>query len=73
MTSMPDPTPTFAETMVSKLETLLAENLGVQEITVDGVTTKYVDLLAQRDDWRRQVTQEQGKRSQILSVDLSGF
>lgn len=59
--------------MVSKVEALLAANPGVTEVTVDGVITKYSDLLKARDYWRRQVQQEQGKRSQMLGVDLSGF
>ncbi len=70
---MPDPTPTFAAQMLARVEALLLDNVGVTEVTVDGVTTKYADLLAQRDRWRREVQQEQGKRSQMLGVDLSGF
>lgn len=70
---MSDPAPTFAEQMLAKIEALLLANVGVQQCVVDGVTVQYVDLVAQRDHWRRQVQQEQGKRTQLLRVDLSGF
>lgn len=73
MCCMSDPAPTFAAQQLSRVEALLAANPGVTEITVDGVTTKYADLQKVRDYWRREVNREQGKRSQILSVDLSGF
>ncbi|MBA4032958.1 MAG: hypothetical protein C0478_18985 [Planctomyces sp.] len=70
---MPDPEPTFAEEMLAKVEDLLRKSSGLKTVTWDGKTVQYEDLLAQRDRWRREIAQEQGKRSRVLGVDLSGF
>lgn len=67
--------PTFAETMVSNLETLLAENVGLEEVAVggpNGTRTKYADLLKQYDYWKKRVANESGTRQRIVRLDLSG-
>lgn len=65
--------PTFAETMVTTLETVLAEAAGMQEVTVNGTVTKYADLLAQYQFWKNRVATEAGTRQRIVRLDLSGF
>ncbi|ODA28064.1 hypothetical protein [Planctopirus hydrillae] len=70
---MPEPTPTFAEEMLTKVEDLLRKSAGLKVVTWDGKTMQYDDLVAQREKWRREVAQEQGKRNRVLGVDLSGF
>lgn len=66
------PTPTFAESQLTRIEQALAKNPGVRSISVDGVNVTFDDLIKQRDYWRRQVQAEQGNRSRVLSVEL-GF
>jgi hypothetical protein len=70
---MSDPEPTFAEQMLAQIEALLLANVGLQQVTIDGVVTQYVDLQQQRNEWLRQVEKERGRRRQLLHVDLSGF
>lgn len=69
---MPDE-PTFAETMVERLELLLAEAVGLEEVTVNGTVTKYTDLVKQYDYWLKRVATESGTRQRIVRLDLSGF
>jgi hypothetical protein len=65
--------PTFAEQMVSKLETLLLSNPGAQTVTFDGLTVSYDELTDRYDYWRKQVLREQGKKQTFQQVDLGGF
>ncbi len=67
------PTPTFAESQLTRIEQALAKNPGVRSISVDGVNVTFDDLIKQRDYWRRQVQAEQGNRSRVLSVELGGL
>lgn len=68
--------PTFAESMVTRLETLLAEAAGLEEVEVagkGGTRTKYADLLKQYQFWKNKVAIEQGTKQRIVRLDLSGF
>lgn len=64
---------TFAEDQLARIEALLARNPGVRQISFEGVTVAYDDLVKQRDYWLNQVAREQGKRTAIIRVDLGGF
>lgn len=64
--------PSFAETMQTKFETLLAANAGVASVTVDGTAVSYSDLEKQWQFWRNQVAREGGNRPRFKTLDLSG-
>lgn len=62
--------------MVTNLETLLSENVGLEEVAVggpNGTRTKYADLLKQYQFWKNKVAIEQGTKQRIVRLDLSGF
>lgn len=62
--------PTFAEDHVERLETLLAANVGVRSVSVDGVSVSYDDLLKQYDYWKSRVARESGTRPRIAQINL---
>jgi hypothetical protein len=64
--------PTFAETMVTKLETLLSEAAGLRSVTVAGQMVTYENLIEQHGYWKKQVAQEQGTRRRILPIEMGG-
>lgn len=64
---------TFAESQVTRLETLLAANVGVKSITIAGESVTYDDLLRQYDFWKSRVAREQGTRPRAAQIDLGGF
>lgn len=64
--------PSFAETMQTKFETLLAANVGVSSVTVDGTAVSYADLEKKWQFWRNQVLRESGNRPRFKTLDLSG-
>lgn len=64
---------TFADSQVTRLQTLLAENVGVKSITVGNTTVTYEDLLKQYDYWQGRRAREQGKRPRAAQINLSGF
>jgi hypothetical protein len=61
---------TFAEDQLERLETLLAANVGVSSVSVDGVSVSYDDLLKQYDYWRNRVAREEGTRPRIAQINL---
>lgn len=63
--------PSFAETMVTKLETLIASSAGLKSVSVDGEAVTYDDLLKQYDYWKSRVARESGARPRVAQVDLS--
>ena len=65
--------PTPAEEMVTVLETALAANPLVDQVTVDGQTVKYNRAQAMREleFWRKKVAKEGGK-SRFRSINISG-
>lgn len=64
---------TFADSQVTRLQTLLAENVGVKSITVGNTAVTYEDLLKQYDYWMGRQAREQGKRPRAAQINLSGF
>ncbi len=62
----------FAQTMVTKLETLLAANVGVQSVTVDGRSVSYADLTKQYDYWKRKLARSNGSRPRVAQVYIRG-
>ena len=64
---------TFAETMLSKYETLLQTSAGLDTVSVDGQSVRYTDVEAKYRYWKRQVEREQGERPQAASINLGGF
>lgn len=65
--------PTFAEQMVSKLETVLLESAGLKTVSVSGTVTTFDDVQRQYEFWKSKVAREQGRKPRLVRVDLSGF
>jgi len=53
---------TFAETMLSKYETLLETSAGLDTISVDGQSVRYTGVEAKYRYWKREVGREKGTR-----------
>lgn len=64
---------TFAEAMLARIEALLLANPGASSVAFDGTSVTFADLMARRDQIRKEISQEQGKRPRIRTVDLGGF
>jgi len=64
---------TFAETMLAKYETLLQTAAGLDTVSVDGQSVRYVDVEAKYRWWKREVAREKGERPQAASINLGGF
>ena len=62
---------TFAEQMVTKLETLLLSSAGLRSVNVDGESVTYADLESRYDYWKSRVNRESGDRPITATVDLS--
>lgn len=62
--------PTFAEDQIERLETLLAANVGVSKVNVDGVSVEYDDLLKQYDYWKSKFAREEGTRPRVAQINL---
>jgi hypothetical protein len=69
---MPEPEPTFAERMVTKLETLLEQSAGLASVNVDGEAVTFADLEARYDYWKGRVALENGARRRSSSIYLGG-
>lgn len=65
--------PTFAETMVTKLETLLLANAGAESVSLDGQAVTFADLERKYDYWKSRVALEQGTKPRVASINLGGF
>ena len=63
----------FAEDQLARLETLLAENVGLASVSVGGRSVQYSDLLKQYDYWQAKVARENGTRPRVSHINLSGF
>ena len=63
---------TFSEKMVEKIEELLKSAVGLSEVSFDGQTVKYVDLISQYEYWKRQVAIESGTRPIVSRITMSG-
>ena len=55
---------TFAETMLSKYETLLQTSAGLDTVSVDGQSVRYVDVEAKYRYWKREVARQTATRRQ---------
>ena len=64
---------TFAETQVVKCETLLQTSAGLDTVSVDGQSVRYVDVEAKYRYWQREVGRQAGQRPQAASINLGGF
>lgn len=60
--------PTFAETMVTKLETLLTGSVGLQSVNVDGRTVTYQELRGEYDYWKSRVARELKTRPRVAQI-----
>jgi hypothetical protein len=60
----------FADEMVTKLETLLRENVGVTSVNVDGRSVSYAELTAQYDYWKNRAARESGRRPWASKIKL---
>jgi len=61
---------TFAEDQVERLETLLAANVGVSSVSVDGVSVSYDNLIKQYDYWKSRLAREDGTRPIVAQINL---
>ena len=65
---------TFAQQMVEKYRTLVADNAGLKSVTVDGQSVTYGDLERLLEHWESKVAAEQGRRPRAATIKLSsGF
>ena len=75
---------TFAQTMLSKYETLLETSAGLDTVSVDGQpvtatgravvgSVRYTDVEAKYRYWKREVAREKHERPQAASINLGGF
>jgi 3-deoxy-D-arabino-heptulosonate 7-phosphate (DAHP) synthase len=65
--------PTFAQQQVTRLETLLAANVGLKNVTVGNTSVAYEDLEAQYEKWKSKVARENGTRPRVASINLRNF
>ena len=63
----------FSEDQLARIETLLAENVGVASVTVGGRSVSYDDLLKQYDYWQARVARANGTRPRVSHINLGGF
>lgn len=63
----------FAANQVARLETLLAQCVGVQSINVDGQAVTYDDLLKQYQFWKSRQARENGTRPRAAQINLAGY
>lgn len=64
---------TFAEEMVTKLETVLKANAGLKSVQVDGQAVSFDDITDQYDYWKRKVAKEKGRAPVISTIKLGQF
>lgn len=66
------PTPTFAQTMLTKYESLLEANAGLKSVVVDGVQTTFEDLTTQWKFWKNEVAKADGNgKPRLSAVEMS--
>ena len=65
---------TFAEQMVEKYQTLLADSAGLKTVTVDGQSVTYGELEERLAYWEGRAAAESGRRPRAATIKLSsGF
>jgi len=62
----------FNSDQVKRLQTILAENVGVQSVMVNGQSVSYADLEAKLDYYENKVARENGTRPRVFTVELGG-
>lgn len=65
------PAPTFAEQMVSTLQTRLLALAGVKETGGDGEKTILMDLKKELSFWEARVAREAGTKPRVSTIDLA--
>ncbi len=60
----------FASNQVSRLETLLQQNVGVQSVTVNGHAVTYDDLLKHYNYWKSRQARENKTRPRSAQIYL---
>ena len=63
----------FAANQVARLETLLAQNVGIVNVTVDGQSVTYDDLLKQYRYWKSRQARENKTRPRAAQIYMGGF
>lgn len=63
----------FASNQVARLETLLAQCVGVQSVTVNGQAVTYDDLTKQYKFWKSRQARENKTRPRSAQIYLGGF
>jgi len=63
----------FAANQVARLELLLQQNVGLQQITIGGQTIQYDDLLKQYDYWKSRQGRENGTRPIVSQIRLDNY
>lgn len=63
-----------AREMVDKLESALAENVGVVSVSVDGTSVRYdrAQAMEELKFWRRRLARESGRRPIVGQINLGG-
>lgn len=65
---------TFAQSQVTKLETLMGSvPPGVQSVTVDGTVVSLRDIEEKYEYWKKRVAIESGTKPRVAQVNLGGF
>ena len=64
---------TSAEEQVARYEALLATSAGLDTVSVDGQSVRYVDLEAKCRRLKREVARQAGTRPQAASINVGGF
>lgn len=62
-----------AKQMVDLLEAKLASNIGIDSVTVDGQTVRFVsreETIKELDYWKRQAAKQGGKRKLFRGIDV---
>jgi hypothetical protein len=65
--------PSFAAEQLARIQGLLAANIGLKSISVDGVNVSYDDLVKQYDEWSSKVARENGTRPRISQIYMGRF
>ena len=63
--------PTFAETTLSKYETLLQTATGLDTVSVDGQSVRYADVEAKYRYWKREVARQSSQRPQAAGININ--
>jgi hypothetical protein len=63
----------FASDQLAAVQTLLQQNVGVEEWRHEGRMVRYADLLKQYSYWQGLVNTESGTRPVVSEINLSGF